>query len=384
MQRRVLPIKVLGACGTLLVAASVWAADSFRLALPGYKFQFPRDHGSHPAFQTEWWYYTGHLQSTSGQRFGYQFTLFRNALVPSVGKRTSRWATRDIILGHLAITDISGRKFYFSDRLSRGAAGLAGAETASATKLPRIWLGDWALRYSGKRGEIQKFRAAATNFSDAGSVPIALELTQQMLKPPAIHGTNGVSQKSAGKGRASHYYSLTRLASNGSLRIGNRKYTVRGQSWFDHEFGSSQLAKNQVGWDWFSLQFDDGRELMLYQLRLRPRGVDAYSSGTLVEKNGRTRHLKVNEFQILPLGTWRSPQSGGQYPARWKVLLPRENIALEIVPSIPNQELNTKRSTNIAYWEGSVEVSGQQKGRALRGRGYVELTGYVGALQSTF
>jgi predicted secreted hydrolase len=376
----ILCLKVLCLCALLSCAA----ASSFRLALPGYKFQFPRDHGSHPAFQTEWWYYTGHLQSASGQRFGYQLTFFRNALIPSTGKRTSRWATRDIILGHLAITDVTGKKFYFSDRLSRGAAGLAEAEAGAPGKLPRIWLHDWTLKYSGPRGDTQHVRASAPNYSKAGATTIALDLTQRALKAPAIHGTNGVSQKSAGRGRASHYYSFTRLASSGTLRIGNQKFAVRGQSWFDHEFGSSQLAKNQIGWDWFSLQFDDGRELMLYQLRLRPKGVDPYSSGTLVEKNGRTRHLKVNQFQIQPLATWRSPHSGGDYPVRWRIVLPRENLQLEVGPSLLDQELNTTRSTNISYWEGSIEVTGTQRGKPIRGQGYVELTGYARAFQSTF
>jgi predicted secreted hydrolase len=249
-------------------------AAAYRLALPGYKYAFPRDHASHPAFSTEWWYYTGHLRTRDGRRFGYELTFFRQALAPQIPKRASQWATRDIIFAHFAITDEAKRKFYFTDRIARSAAGIAGA----GTKTPRIWLGDWDLRFSG--GE-QTMRALGASDD---STRFGLELTQTPQKAPIIHGENGVSQKAKGRGRASHYYSFTRLSTRGTLRIGNERFQVSGQSWFDHEFGSNQLAAGQVGWDWFSLQLEDGRELMLYRMRLRGGGTDPYSSGTLVER----------------------------------------------------------------------------------------------------
>jgi predicted secreted hydrolase len=347
---------------------------SFRAALPGYKFSFPRDHGSHGAFQTEWWYYTGHLKSKSGRRFGYQLTFFRTALVPAIGKRTSKWAVRDVMFAHFAISDINGRRFFNTDRISRKILNLAGADEAGAPS-PRIWIGDWTLRFGGASGERQTMRAAGTSNGTAFS----LSLTQRQLKPPVIQGTNGVSQKSAGAGRASHYYSLTRLASSGTVQIGGETFAVTGQSWFDHEFGSNQMSKNQTGWDWFSLQLSDGRELMLYQLRLSGGRIEPYSSGTLVEKDGRARHLKLSEFQIQSLATWRSPRSGGVYPAKWRVRVPRENIDLTITPSLADQELNTKRGARFDYWEGSVDVTGTQSGQ-----GYVELTGYSRPMGGTF
>jgi len=366
--------RLLVVCICILGAThSVVASPNFQVALPGYRYQFPRDHASHPAFQTEWWYYTGHLKSSDGRRFGYELTFFRHALLPRLANRQSKWAIRDLILAHLAVTDETGRRFYYTDRASRTALGVAGADATTAKKLPRVWLGSWALRFGGQRGEVQTVRAGGAS----GDTEFAIELTQRALKPAVLHGRNGISQKSQGHGHASHYYSFTRLATSGTLRIGSTRYAVSGQSWFDHEFGSGQLGKTQTGWDWFSIQLADGRELMLYQLRLRGGGVDPDSSGTLIERDGKTRHLRRAEFRIEPLASWRSPHSGANYPARWRVTLPRENIQLQIVPVMADQELNTDRSTRISYWEGSVRVTGTQRGKVLHGAGYVELTGYA-------
>ncbi|HEX9996184.1 MAG TPA: lipocalin-like domain-containing protein, partial [Abditibacterium sp.] len=359
------------------------SAAEFRLALPGYKFQFPRDHGSHPAFATEWWYYTGHLKAENGQRFGYQLTWFRTALAPKVARKSS-WAARDVFFAHFALTDERGKRFFFSDRIARGNLGLAGA--TEGAKLPRIFVGPWNLQFSGKNGEKQSLRASAK--SDAMGTKnqsFALELSQISLKPPAIQGQNGVSQKSAGRGRASHYYSFTRLQTTGVLTLGTQKLRVSGQSWFDHEFGSNQLDQSQVGWDWFSIQLRDGRDLMLYRLRLRNGGIEPFSSGTLVEKNGTTRHLKVADFRMTPLATWKSGETGANYPTRWKIELPRLKINLEVNAALENQELRPRRSgVNLSYWEGSIAVSGTQNGRAISGVGYLEMTGYASAFRSTF
>ncbi len=354
------------------------SAAPFRPALPGYQFQFPRDHGAHPEFATEWWYYTGHLKAADGRKFGYQMTWFRTALVPTI-TRKSAWATRDIIFCHFALTDENGRKFFFSDRIGRSGLGVSGA--SSTGKPPRIWSGDWNLQFGGKTGDSQKFSASA--ISDATGTKgrnFALQLSQTALKPLVINGQNGVSQKSAGRGQASHYYSFTRLQTRGILTLGTEKLAVTGQSWFDHEFGSSQLAKNQIGWDWFSLQLDDGRELMLYRLRLKNGGVEPFSSGTLVEKNGRSRHLKLADFRLTPLSKWKSDATKAIYPSKWRVEVPRERIALTVEPTVANQELRPKRSgTNLSYWEGSVRASGTQTGR-----GYLEMTGYASAFRNTF
>ncbi len=358
-------------------------STKFQLALPGYKFQFPRDHGSHPRFATEWWYYTGHLRSDDGRPFGYQMTWFRTALAPKTARK-SAWATRDIIFCHFALTDEGGQKFYFSDRIGRANLGLSGATKNEG--MPRIYSGDWALQFGGKSGEKQRFRAGAT--SDATQTSgrkFALDLSQIALKPPTIQGQRGVSQKSAGRGQASHYYSFTRLQTRGILQIGDEKFRVSGQSWFDHEFGSSQLSANQVGWDWFSLQLSDGRELMLYRLRLRNGGIEPYSSGTIIEKNGSSRHLRLKDFRLTPLSKWKSNATGGTYPAKWRIEVPLEKLELQITPTLPDQELRPKRSgANLSYWEGSVRAAGTQNGRAISAVGYLEMTGYASAFQNTF
>ena len=357
-------------------------APQFRLALPGYRFQFPRDHGSHPQFRTEWWYYTGHLRDQKNQRFGYQLTFFRTALTPQTPTRASKWATRDVMFAHFALTDETGQRFFYDDRISRAAIGLAGAETVSS-KLPRIWLHDWNLQFAGTKGQSQSIRARgrARNRNDT---VFALDLKHDVLHGPIIQGQNGVSQKSAGVGRASHYYSFTRLNSRGTVRIGAQTFAVEGQSWFDHEFGSSQLARDQIGWDWFSLQLSDGRDLMLYQLRLQNGQIDPYSSGTIVARDGKSRHLKRSEFSLEVLKTWRSPHTGGVYPAQWRVRVPGEKIALTVTPVVSDQELNTQRSTGISYWEGLVNATGTTNGRAVSARGYVELTGYAKRFAGTF
>jgi predicted secreted hydrolase len=355
----------------------------FHLALPGYEYSFPRDHGSHPPYQTEWWYFTGHLESVrSAKKFGYELTFFRRALIPELKNRRSKWATRDIILAHLALTDESGRRFYFSDRASRAALGLAGAQTAQLSRNPRIWLNDWNTQFFDSEGKEQHIAARGTD--ERSSTPFSVQLAQRALKKPVVHGENGVSQKADGRGQASHYYSLTRIATKGKDEVAGETYQVTGESWFDHEFGSNQLAANQAGWDWFSIQLGDGRELMLYQLRLKNGAVDAHSSGTLVEKDGRSQHLRRDDFQIEVTGWWQSPHSRAKYPAGWEIRLPKQSIELRVEPTLADQELDTKHSTGITYWEGSVSVRGAQHARALTGRGYVELTGYARQFNGVF
>ena len=357
-------------------------ASTFKLALPGYQYQFPRDHNGHPAYATEWWYYTGHLKSQDGRRFGYQLTWFRTALAPSI-QRKSAWAARDLMFAHFALTDERGQTFYFADRIGRANLGLNGADTDSKT--PRIWCGDWVLKFLGN-GNSQTLRARAQ--SDASATQgqaFALDLTQKASKPLTIHGTDGVSQKSAGKGRASHYYSFTRLQTRGTLVLGQERLSVSGQSWFDHEYGSNQMDASQVGWDWFSIQLQDGRELMVYRLRLKNGKTEPLSSGTLIEKNGRVRHLSRAEFALTPLSNWKSPATGATYPARWRITLPREKIVLETTPTVANQELRPSRTgANLAYWEGSIAVRGAQNGRALSGVGYLEMTGYASPFGQSF
>jgi predicted secreted hydrolase len=361
-----------GATGAALLAISSVskAANGFLPALPGYKFSFPRDDAAHPRYASEWWYYTGHLKATDGHRFGYQVTFFRVGLSPRPLHRASAWAANQLILGHFAITDETNRRFYFCDRASRAAVQLAGA----STKRPHVWLYNWDLNFTAAGQHLHAGDRSLDSENKGTVMALSLQLVPQ--KPAVVHGINGVSQKSAGRGHASHYYSYTRLRTSGSLRLGNETYRVEGQSWFDKEFGSSQLTSNQVGWDWFALQLANGQELMLYRMRLRDGTPDRYASGTFVEKNGAAHHLRYNEFSMKPLSTWLSPQTATRYPATWRVRLPGRHIDLQLTPTVSAQELITTRSTNLTYWEGSVVIKGTAGGAAITGQGYIELTGY--------
>ena len=203
-----------------------------------------------------------------------------------------------------------------------------------------------------------------------------LDLTLKPAKPLVIHGQNGVSKKAEGEGRASHYYSFTRLSSEGVLRIGKQEFAVSGLSWFDHEWTTNQLAANQVGWDWFSLQLDDGSDLMLFQLRTKDGGRDPNSAGTFVDANGVATPLAEADFTLEPVETWSSSQSGGRYPVKWRITIPRLRMRLDVGAALKDQELNLKP---IAYWEGSVRAQGMAT-EERKGSGYLEMTGYAGPI----
>ncbi len=365
-----------------ILSARAFAAPGFRPALPGYTFSFPRDHGSHPAYSTEWWYYTGHLRSTNGREFGFQATWFRTALAPSI-QRKSKWATRDLYFAHFALTDVSGRQFLFSDKIGRGALGLSGASVNQAS--PRVHVGDWNLQFGPNTGKMQTIRLGATSDQSATrGQKFGVRLALAALKSPTIHGERGVSQKSSGVGRASHYYSFCRLNASGQVQLNGETFQVTGQSWFDHEFGSSQLERSQTGWDWFSIQLNDGRELMLYHLRLRGNRVEPLSSGTLVERDGRTRHLKLSDFRLTPLN-YSAMKSGARYPMSWKIEVPMIGLSLVSAPALEDQELRPVRSgVDLTYWEGLISLGGTAKGKAVSGRGYLEMTGYARSFGGTF
>jgi predicted secreted hydrolase len=336
----------------------------YKLALPGRKLAFPADHYSHPDFKIEWWYYTGHLESESGKRYGYQVTFFRFGLRDrqSEIKDKPPYFT-DLYMAHFAVSNIDRKKFLFRERMNRGYQGKAGA----ATDRYLVWNEDWKVEGDLKTHLIQ--------VDDRGT-KLRLRLTS--LKPPVLHGQNGLSQKGEGEGRASYYYSLTRMETEGELTIDGKREKVRGLTWMDHEFGSNQLREDQVGWDWFSLQLDNQTELMLYLIRKKNGLPDPYSSGTLVKADGTTKHLKLEDFQIEILERWKSAKSGGNYPMKWKVTIPAEGVELEIVPEFTDQELITNRSTRVTYWEGAVQIRGTVQRKPVVGLGYVEMTGYVG------
>ncbi len=347
----------------LLTVGATQAEQAFRQALPGYRFVFPRDHASHPDFKTEWWYYSGHLRTEEGSRFGYQLTFFRVGVDAALqGDGRSRWAVRNLYLAHFAISDLEQRRLLYWERRSRGALESAGASAETI----RVWNGNWSATEDGKA---HRLAAKVEGY--------AIELALTPAKSPVIHGVNGVSQKAEGLGRASHYYSLSRMDTNGTLTYAGKVQKVTGSSWMDHEFGSNQLTPFQVGWDWFALQLEDGAELMLYQIRHTNGDPDPHSSGSLIHPDGRVEHLPVDAFRLEPQEVWQSPKSGGRYPIRWRISIPRYLIDLTVEAAFPDQELDTQGSTQVIYWEGSVSLSGSSRGRSISGVGYLEMTGYA-------
>jgi predicted secreted hydrolase len=347
-------------------------SQDFKRALPGRGFSFPQDHFSHPEFKTEWWYYSGHLQSQNQDKrsFGYQLTFFRTGLTRETKNQKSKWSIRDLYFAHLAITDESKKMFEYREKISRGSLGEAGAlPFKKEEKTFRIWIEDWSVEGKGPSSQ--------NHFLKAGDKKFGIELTLAPKKNPVIHGQNGISQKAEGEGYASHYYSITRLKTEGRIFLQNKEVPVQGISWMDHEFGSTQLREYQVGWDWFSIQLDNKVELMLYQIRHKDGKIDPYSSGTIIFPDGTYQHLPKKEFQIEVLDRWKSSKSGAFYPSKWKIKIPGRQIELTLSPTVKDQELITKESTRVTYWEGSVKMEGKYQGNPIKGMGYVEMTGYA-------
>jgi predicted secreted hydrolase len=350
--------------GTMLAltSMSVGTGDQdWKQASRDYPLSVPRDHVSHPAFKIEWWYYTGNLVTEKDRRFGYQLTFFRVGVDPSP-KNPSPFAVRDLFLAHAAVTDVQGQRYLSSERVSRGGVGAAGASQTTYA----VWNADWEARL-----EYTKHRVHARESR------FAFDLTLSEDRPAVLNGDHGYSQKGESPGNASEYYSLTRMPTEGTVTVDGEPYQVHGSSWMDHEFGTTFLEKYQQGWDWFALQLEDGTDLMLFELRRRDGGIDSHSSGTLVSTSGPPRRLSAADFTLTPGRRWTSPISGGAYPVEWQVRLPGHGMDLVVKPVLDAQELVGAR-TGIRYWEGAIDIEGTRDGRPVRGRGYLELTGYAG------
>ncbi|RNC70116.1 MAG: carotenoid 1,2-hydratase [Desulfuromonadales bacterium] len=333
--------------------------EGFARATEPRRFVFPEDHGPHPGFRTEWWYFTGNLATGDGRRFGYQLTFFRVALSPEPVQRTSRWGTDHIITAHFALTDVAGKRFHHAERYGREALGLAGA----GGRPLRVWLDDWSAVETGNR----PWRMHLT----AREGEAEIDLTVSARRPEVLNGEGGLSRKGGEQGNASYYYSIPRLETAGTVTVAGRTYSVSGLSWLDREWSTSALGAAQSGWDWFALQLDDGRDIMFYLLRNRDGSSDPWSSGTLVAADGSYRHLSRDQVRIDVLDRWPSPATGIRYPSRWRFRIPAEGVDLEIVPRLADQELRT----TVRYWEGAVSVQSRIPGGSA-GSGYVELTGY--------
>ena len=326
---------------------------------------FPKDHGKHPDFQTEWWYFTGNLDSDKDHGWGFQLTFFRRTLVREPTRKLSAWAVRDLYPAHFAITDITNREFFHTELLTRKGPGLAHAALGDLD----VGVRDWTAKMQGDEIQIT-----------AREQDYALNLRLLPLKPVVLHGDAGFSRKGDSKDQASYYYSFTRLKAEGTLTFKGINHTVTGLAWMDHEFGSSILQNDQSGWDWFSLQLDDGTEIMVFHLRKKDNTFER-AFGTFVPKEGPAVDLGEERIVIQPKGTWTSPTTKAVYPSGWTVEIPGRNIRLEVTPAIEAQELTSGSSTGIIYWEGAVTAQGFRDGKKIKGRGYAELTGYAHSLE---
>ena len=360
------------------------AAGFARATEPG-AVAFPRDLGPHDDYQTEWWYYTGNLTTADGRPFGFQFTIFRRALMPEEASTdftdcskdnlcesvdsSSSWRSGQVYLAHFTISDIAADTFYPAERFSRGAAGLAGA-TAEPY---RVWLEDWSVE-QGAPGQV-RLRAQ----TDA----VALDLVLAETLPPLLHGDGGLSQKGPEPGNASYYYSIIQQGAAGSVRVGTETFDVTGRAWKDHEWSTSALSDGAVGWDWISLQLDNGGALMLFEIRRADNSRGGFetrpyeSAGSYITPDGAVLPLVLGDWTLEVTDTWTSPTSGGEYPAGWRITVPSVGLELTGRPQMANQELNL----STVYWEGAVTFSGTLDGAPIMAEGYIELTGYAGSME---
>ena len=358
--------------GALIFLSLLGAALDWKPARPDYAWSFPRDHWARTGYRTEWWYFTGHLQTRgeTPRRFGYQFTFFRVGLQPASPPLNSAWTARDVIMGHAAVTDLTGKRHLFAEVLYRampllGEFGDGTGPLIAWSRGPAGSSGRWSLHWNG-----EGFDLTASDESQ----DFVFRLTTRGTKGPVFQGPNGYSVKGGDDGAASQYYSYTRMATRGRVSIDGEGHEVEGVSWMDKEFGSNQLGARQIGWDWFSLQLDDGRDLMLYLLRDRRNRVD-FAHGTLIFKDGRTRYLESGAWSVRATGAWTSPRNGARYPAGWEVALPGEGLKMTVTPEVPDSENVSRLLPGLAYWEGPVRI--ETAGGVRLGRGYVELTGYA-------
>lgn len=354
----------------LVLAAPAGMAEEWKAAEPGYEYVFPRDHGQHPPHKVEWWYYTGNVEAEDGRRLGYQLTFFRIGAVkePQVA---GVWALRDVWMAHFAITDVKGGRYLHADRLNRAGPGLAGA----ALDTLKVWNEDWSAELEADGG--MRLRA------EDREMGLDLKLMAP-AGPPVIHGKDGISQKGGTVGNASHYYSLTHLVTSGTLRVGGESWKVKGMSWMDHEFGTSFLEAGQQGWDWFSAQMEDGSGLMLFQLRHAEGAEKTRYSGTWISPSGEVVPLEAGDFVLKPGRRWSSDATKAAYPVEWRIEIPKLGMEVDCRAVLDAQELRAELTPGLHYWEGAVDYRVLQKGRALAGRGYLEMTGYAGRAMSAW
>jgi predicted secreted hydrolase len=358
---------VLTIAALLSLAKGADTPEPWQRAIGPWAWSFPRDHGAHPNFKTEWWYFTGNLEGETHRKFGYQLTIFRQGVQFTPAQANSHWAVRDFYFGHFTISDIAANQFHVAEKVSRGALG----EAHAGTDRMDVALGPWTIQ----QGADEQIHLLAHD------ADMAIDFEAKPLKPLVLEGVAGLSQKAEGAGEASYYYSYPRLATTGSLRLAEKTYVVSGLSWFDHEFSTSSLGSDQVGWDWFCIQLENHEEIMLYAMRDKSGAIDPTSQGTWVKADGSSEQLKPGSFTIEKKSDWHSPHSGSVYPAGWHIVVPGHQADLTVSPAMADQELTLTKMGALNYWEGACTVSGSVANQAVKGVGYTELTGYAGALK---
>jgi predicted secreted hydrolase len=334
----------------LPASAGVW-----RDVAPGDRVDLPRDLYFQKDYRIQWWYFTGHLYDHSGREFGFELTFF----AAGVQKRAyqSRFGVDTVYLSHASVTDVAGGRYYHWSDADAGAYGFSGAGSSRL----RVWSDNASLEGTMRRMHIS-----------AGTPDSRFDLVLVPEKPVVLQGGGGYSRKSEESPLiASLYFSFTDLETRGTLHIGDSVFDVHGKSWFDREISSRGLAPSEAGWDWFAIRLDDGREIMLYDLRKKDGTLDPFSGGAVVEKDGSARHLKREEFTVTELDHYRSDRTDIRYPAKWEITVPSESLRLLVTPLVRDQEFTGAGLFGGAYWEGTCSVQGSETGRA-----YVELTGY--------
>ena len=331
-------------------------------ALPLKTLAFPRERGSHPDFRTEWWYITGHAASrTAGLRsFGFQLTFFRSR-VEATQAMASRFAARQLIFAHAAITDVQGKKLWHDQRIAR-----AGFDVASASEQDMdIRLRGWRLSAAGGTYTAE---LPATDFS----ISLQFKETQAVL----LQGAQGLSRKGPEEKQASYYYSQPQLATSGSLQLKGQNFDVTGKAWLDHEWSHELLHPSAVGWDWIGMNLDDGSALTAFRLRDKD-GNAVWDGGSFRSAKGEPYTFNRSEVIFKPVRLWKSPLSQTSYPVEWTVRTPADFYTVKAV--IDNQELDSRNSTGAIYWEGLSELIDRHGKRV--GMGYLEMTGYAQALK---
>ncbi len=347
-----------------MLEAATGGEESWSSAIPGWKYEFPRDHGPHRKFKTEWWYATGTLADEQGREYGFQLTFFRQGIRPGEKQPgTSRFRVLEIPFAHFAMSDVSGKSFRHFQRSSRGAFGEAGFGVPPGKM---AWMEDWEIT------EDQEGRLHLKARDGKGDEERAVDLVLTQQRPPLLHGNDGISPKSAKPGHASHYYSLTRLGASGTVTVGGKVHPVKGLVWFDHEWATNSLDPGEAGWDWSGLHLSTGEDLMLFRIR-DSGGNSVFLSGTLRDAKGTLSDIK--DLTMTPKGTWKSPHTGGLYPAGFEISIPSQSLNLTLFPKLADQELVLPP---FAYWEGTVEGIGKKGAQSVTAEGYLELTGYGG------